>query len=155
MEDYIVKGAKNHIHDLWGFDSMRLTTLEEGHAVVKATTGAGFGNTRDFIHGGVLMALCDMTASAAVYSFAKRNVTLQSSFNFTHGVAIDENEQMTCDAHVVHNGRKTVVVETAVADSAGRICVRATFTQFVVQMMTKSDPVPQTAQQRGEIKKTL
>lgn len=144
MQDYIIRGATNHIHNLTGFDTMELVELKEGFARVQAVTATGFANTRIFIHGGVLMALCDMTASAAVYSYGKRNVTLQSNFNFTHGIAVDDNATMTCEATVAHNGRQTVVVDVVVKDSGGRVCVKATFTQFVVQNMTADDPIPQT-----------
>lgn len=151
MEDYIKQGARNHIHDLDGFDDMVLTSLEEGRAVVRAHTGTGFANTRCFVHGGVLMALCDMTTSAAVYSYGKRNVTLQCNFNFVHGVDIDDDALMTCEAVVVHNGRQTVVVETTVKDANGRVCVRATFTQFVVQIMGPDDELPMTPAQKASI----
>lgn len=149
MEDYIKQGATNHIHNIEGFDSMVLTELTEGHAVVQAKTGTGFANTRNFIHGGVLMALCDMTASAAVYSYGKRNVTLQCNFNFVHGVGVDDNALMTCEADVVHNGRQTVVAEVVVKDPAGRVCVRASFTQFVVQIMGPDDELPMTPTQKA------
>ncbi len=151
MEDYIKQGARNHIHNLEGFDHMELTTLEEGRAVVKVKTETGFANTRNFIHGGALMALCDMTSSAAVYSYGKRNVTLQCNFNFEHGVAVDDNAEMTCEAIVVHNGRQTVVVETKVMDANGRICVRATFTQFIVQIMGPEDEIPMTPTQKAAL----
>lgn len=150
MKDYILHGAQNHIHDLTGFNTMKLIELKEGFAKVEAVTGTGFANTRIFIHGGALMTLCDMTASAAVYSYGKRNVTLQSSFNFTHGISVDDDATMTCEATVVHNGRQTVVVDVVVKDRNGRVCVKATFTQFVVQLMTADDPIPQTPLQMQE-----
>lgn len=150
MQDYILQGARNHIHNLVGFDGMKLVELEEGFAKVEAATTAGFANTRSFIHGGVLMTLCDMTASAAVYSLGKRNVTLQCGFNFTHGISTDESTTMTCEATVDHNGRQTVVVDVVVKDGNGRVCVKATFTQFVVQLMTENDPIPQTPLQMRE-----
>ena len=151
MEDYINQGAHNHIHNIEGFDTMSLIELEEGRAVVQAKTGTGFANTRNFIHGGVLMALCDMTASAAVYSYGKRNVTLQCGFNFLHGVDVDDESVMTCEADVAHNGRKTVVVDVVVKDPKGRVCVKATFTQFVVQTMGPEDEIPMTPSQKAAI----
>lgn len=149
MKDYIKQGARNHIHNLDGFDSMHLTTLDEGYALVHARTGTGFANTRNFIHGGVLMALCDMTVSAAVYSYGKRNVTLQCNFNFIRGVDVDDGSLMACEAHVVHNGKKTVVAEVTVKDAQERLCVKATFTQFVVQLMDENDEIPMTPTQKA------
>ncbi len=151
MEDYIIQGARNHIHGIYDFDedNVKVIGLEEGRATVEATMATGFSNTRDFVHGGVLMAICDMTASAAVYTFGKRNITLQSSFNFTRGVPVDDSSRMICDARVVHNGRQTAVVEVEIRDPEGRICVRATFTQFIIGTMSEEDPIPLTPLQKA------
>lgn len=157
MEDYIKQGACNHVHALadFDFDHVKVVELEEGHAVVEAVTATGFANTRNFIHGGVLMALCDMTVSAAVYTYAKRNVTLQSSFNFFRGLDVDDGARMICDARVVHNGRKTVVADAEIRDAQGRVCVKGTFTQFVVGIMGPDDPMPLSPMQASGEDPTL
>lgn len=149
MQDFILEGARNHIHDLTGFDSLELVELEEGFAKVEAATATGFGNTQNSIHGGVLMTMCDMTASAAVYSFCKRNVTLQCNFNFIRPVAINGAARMTCEARVAHNGRQTVVVDVVLKNGEGKTCVKATFTQYITEIISEGDPIPQTAVQRA------
>ena len=68
-----------------------------------------------------------------------------------YGVDVDDESVMTCEADVAHNGRKTVVVDVVVKDPKGRVCVKATFTQFVVQIMGPEDEIPMTPSQKAAI----
>lgn len=140
MEDYLVEGTLEHIHGLSGFDSMRLVAMEPGRVVVKSKAHSGLENIYGNVHGGSIMTLVDMTASAAGYTLGKHVITLSSNTNFVRALPIN-NEDMKVVSEVVHNGRNTMIVETKIFDSRGKICVRNTTTMYVPKLVGADDPI--------------
>ena len=58
-----------------------------------------------------------------------RTVTIESKTNFLGAV---RNGTVTARAHALHIGKTTIVVETDVLDSSGRLVARTTQTQAVL-----------------------
>lgn len=146
LPDYILQGCINHIHDIYGFRNIKLAHVSKGHSVIVIPTTKGFGNVHGRMHGGALMALCDISSGLTVYSLGKDNVTLSANFNFMRGVNIDKAKTIRCEGRVVHNGKRTCVVNVDVVDENGIVCVRGTFTQFVIKEITPDDPIPVSTQ---------
>lgn len=142
MEDYLLAGIKNHIHDLRDFKAMRLKKVEPGYAKVQVKAHEGMANCYQNLHGGSLMVLADMVASTAAFACGKHVITLQSSTNFVHGIPADD-QLITIEARVIHNGSRTMVVETQILDEAGTLCVINSSTMFVPKMVEESDPIPE------------
>jgi uncharacterized protein (TIGR00369 family) len=130
----------HHIHGLSGFDSMRLVAMEPGRVVVKSKAHKGLENIYGNIHGGSIMTLVDMTASAAGYSLGKHVITLSSNTNFVRALPIND-EDVKVVSEVVHNGKTTIIVETKIYNSVGKVAVRNTTTMYVPYKVNPDDPI--------------
>ena len=140
MEDYLVEGILHHFHGLSGFDSMRCVAIEPGRVVMKSKAHSWLENIYGNIHGGSIMTLVDMTASAAGYSLGKHVITLSSNTNFVRALPIN-NEDVKVISEVVHNGKSTMIVETKIYDGRGKVCVRNTTTMYVPKLVRPEDPI--------------
>jgi uncharacterized protein (TIGR00369 family) len=90
--------------------------------------------TGDILHGGVIMALAD-SAGAACASLnlpkgAAGTATIESKTNFLGAV---RNGSVIATATPLHAGGTTIVVETAVRDSSGKLVAKVTQTQMVLR----------------------
>lgn len=140
MEDYLVEGILHHFHGLSGFDSMRCVSIEPGRVVMKSKAHQGLENIYGNIHGGSIMTLVDMTASAAGYSLGKHVITLSSNTNFVRALPIN-NEDVKVVSEVVHNGRSTMIVETKIYSPEGKVAVRNTTTMYIPKLVDPGDPI--------------
>ncbi|MDO4533443.1 MAG: PaaI family thioesterase [Coriobacteriia bacterium] len=140
MEDYLLEGVLHHFHGLSGFDSMRCVAIEPGRVVMKSKAHSGLENIYGNVHGGSIMTLVDMTASAAGYSLGKHVITLSSNTNFVRALPIN-NEDVKVVSEVVHNGKSTMIVETKIYDGRGKVCVRNTTTMYVPKLVHPEDPI--------------
>lgn len=86
------------------------------------------------MHGGVIMALADSAGGAcAVLNLpedASGTTTIESKTNFLGAV---RNGAVTATATPLHRGGTTIVVETLVRDSAGKLVAKTTQTQLVLR----------------------
>src|SRR5882762_4159352 len=76
--------------------------------------------TGGILHGGVIMALADSAGAA----------TIESRTNFLGAVRAGG---VVASATPLHTGGTTIVVETAVRDSSGRLVAKVTQTQMVLR----------------------
>jgi uncharacterized protein (TIGR00369 family) len=84
------------------------------------------------LHGGVLMSLAD--TAGAVCAFLNlppgtRTVTIESKTNFLGAI---REGTVTARSRPLHVGKTTIVVETDVLDSSGRLVARTMQTQAVL-----------------------
>jgi 1,4-dihydroxy-2-naphthoyl-CoA hydrolase len=86
------------------------------------------------MHGGVIMALADSAGGAcAVLNLpedASGTTTIESKTNFLGAV---RGGAVTATATPLHRGGTTIVVETLVRDSAGKLVAKTTQTQLVLR----------------------
>jgi uncharacterized protein (TIGR00369 family) len=87
------------------------------------------------LHGGAVMALADSAGAVAAFlnlpEGALGTSTISSSTSFLRGVT--EGAVVTATSTVLHRGRTTIAVETAVTDDQGRLVAKVTQTQAVLQ----------------------
>ena len=140
MEDYLVQGTIEHIHSLQGFDSMRLVAMEPGRVVVKSKAHRGFENIYENVHGGAIMTLIDMAATAAGFTLGKHVITLSSNSNFIRPLPTGDYD-IKVVSEVVHNGRTTMIVETKIYDGRGKECVRNTTTMYIPKLVDPEDDI--------------
>jgi uncharacterized protein (TIGR00369 family) len=90
--------------------------------------------TAGLMHGGAIMALADSAGGACALlnlpADASGTATIESKTNFLGAV---RSGAVTATATPLHVGRTTIVVETSVRDSAGRLVARVTQTQMVLR----------------------
>ena len=90
--------------------------------------------TAGVLHGGLLMALADSVGAMAAFlnlpSGAVGTTTIESKTNFLRAVREGFVEAVAKPLHV---GRTTIVVDTELRDSRGKLVARVTQTQAVLQ----------------------
>jgi|SRR5690348_14150938 uncharacterized protein (TIGR00369 family) len=86
------------------------------------------------LHGGVIMALADSAGGAVALlnlpDGASGTATIESKTNFLGAV---RKGTVTATATPLHRGGTTIVAETSVRDSAGRLVAKVTQTQLVLR----------------------
>jgi 1,4-dihydroxy-2-naphthoyl-CoA hydrolase len=86
------------------------------------------------LHGGVIMALADSSGGACAMlnlpQDATGTATIESKTNFLGAV---RGGSVTATATPLHRGGTTIVVETLVRDSAGKLVAKTTQTQLVLR----------------------
>jgi len=90
-------------------------------------------NRRGVLHGGAMMALGDtlggMTASAALNG--RGTATIESKTNFFAAVPKGDTVHAICTP--LHSGRTTIVLETRITRSDGKLAAIVTQTQLVFE----------------------
>lgn len=86
--------------------------------------------TGGLLHGGALMALADCCGGVLAFlnlpDGAIGTATIESKTNFLRGV---RDGAAHADAHVLHAGRTTIVIETTIAREDGALAAKVTQTQ--------------------------
>ena len=85
------------------------------------------------LHGGYLMALADSAAATLAFLNLPEGATTSTIEAKTNFLAAVRDGVVTARAELVHKGRMTIVVQTDVADAAGRLVSRTLQTQAVLQ----------------------
>lgn len=90
--------------------------------------------TNGILHGGAIMALADSAGGACALlnlpDDAAGTATIESKINFLGAV---RGGTATATATPLHRGRTTIVIETSVRDSQGKITAKVTQTQIVLR----------------------
>ncbi|HUR26369.1 MAG TPA: PaaI family thioesterase [Candidatus Thermoplasmatota archaeon] len=111
----------------------RLVSWSPEGAIVEADVDGRFANPTGVLHGGVLMGLADSAMGLTVTGLlaegqAGTNTDLQMRFlRPTKG-----GGRLTATARVVRQGRRTLVLECDVVDSAGKLVARASSSFLVL-----------------------
>ncbi|WP_166361106.1 PaaI family thioesterase [Pseudomonas akapageensis] len=92
----------------------RLQRLDKGVAEVTLTLAPQLRNRAGKLHGGAMFSLVDTAmglACSSAHGFDQQSVTLECKINYLR--AVSEGEVL-CVAKVLHNGRRTLVVDAEV-----------------------------------------
>jgi uncharacterized protein (TIGR00369 family) len=107
-----------------------------------AAEGVGFSldwapalcTSNGILHGGVIMALADSAGASCAFlnlpKDASGTSTIESKTNFLGAV---RSGTVTAIATPLHVGGTTIVVETSVRDTTGRLVAKVTQTQIVLR----------------------
>jgi len=94
----------------------------------------GLCTANGILHGGVIMALADSSGGACAMlnlpPDASGTTTIESKTNFLGAV---RGGSVTATSTPLHRGGTTIVVETLVCDSAGKLVAKTTQTQLVLR----------------------
>lgn len=114
--------------NLLGFQAVH---AEPGHVTLRLPFTENLLQSHGRVHGGALFALADHACGWAVHSTlepGERCATLEMKINY---IAAVHDEDCLANAHVVHKGRTSVVVEAELKTAAGRL-VAKTLATFIV-----------------------
>ena len=93
-----------------------------------------FTNWNGMMHGGALMAYADSLGGTTGHANLKpgqRTTTIESKTNFFAGVPIGDVARAECVP--LHRGRTTIVVQTRITRSDGKLAAIVTQTQMVLE----------------------
>ena len=115
------------------FMGMRITHLSRDKVEAELVVRSELENRFGALHGGAVMALADNlggTATLANLPPGARTATLESKTNFFVGIPLGDTARAECTA--LHRGRSTMVWQTKITRSDGRLCALVTQTQLVI-----------------------
>lgn len=115
----------NHFYNCLG---IKLEKVYQGHSLqtIEITLGK-HTNLYGYIHGGVIMSIGDSCMVIACASLGKKVVTVDTNINFIKNVQAPAI--VKAEGKVLHNGKKTIVMEARLYDVKGEVLsyMRGTF----------------------------
>lgn len=119
---------------LAGTLGMRTDEYSAERVVVSLDWAPSLCTANGILHGGVIMALADSAGGASAMlnlpHGSTGTATIESKTNFLGAV---RNGTVTATATPLHRGATTIVVETSVRDSTGKLVAKVTQTQLVLR----------------------
>jgi 1,4-dihydroxy-2-naphthoyl-CoA hydrolase len=115
------------------FLGMKVTHISPERVTAELPAREEFNNRFGIMHGGAIMALADNlggTATSANLKDGQSTTTIESKTNFFAAIPIGDTAYAECVA--LHRGRTTMVWQTRVTRSDGRLCAMVTQTQLVL-----------------------
>ena len=122
---------------LLGMDAPR---VEPGHAVFTMEPGEHLYNPIGSVHGGMFATLLDSALGCAVHSKLSAGVgytTVDLAVTYLRPVTRNTG-RLTCEAEVIHGGRKIATARAQIVDDEGHFYVTATATCLIFQPETSS-----------------
>ncbi len=87
-------------------------------------------NLYSYIHGGVLLTIGDSSMGVACASLGKRVVTLDTSTSFISNIKAPAT--ITSEASLIHNGRRTIIMQAKILDENRTLLCTMRATYYVV-----------------------
>jgi uncharacterized protein (TIGR00369 family) len=112
---------------------VKFTHLSRDRVAAELPARAELANRKNVLSGGVLMALADIlggTAAAANLPLGASTTTIESKTNFFAPVALGDTVFAECTP--LHRGRTTMVWQTRITRSDGKLAALVTQTQLVM-----------------------
>ena len=115
------------------FMGVNVITRSPERSEAELTNRDDLCNRRDVMHGGAIMALADimggMTASAGIPA-GHFTATIESKTNFLAGIPKGDTVRAVCTP--VHTGQTTIVLQTNITRSDGKLAAMVLQTQIVL-----------------------
>jgi len=115
------------------FLGIKLTHVSPERVEAEIVARPEFDNSVGLLHGGVIMSLADNLGGAATMANlpeGAQTTTIESKTNFFAGIPLGDTAHAECTA--LHRGRTTMVWQTRITRSDGRLCAMVTQTQLVL-----------------------
>jgi 1,4-dihydroxy-2-naphthoyl-CoA hydrolase len=115
------------------FLGIKITHVSPERVVAELAVRRELATVPDILHGGAIMALADNLGGAAtVVNLPKgaRTATIESKTNFFAAIPVGETAHAECTP--LHRGRTTMVWQTKITRSDGRLCALVIQTQIVI-----------------------
>jgi uncharacterized protein (TIGR00369 family) len=115
------------------FMGMKITEISTDRVTAELLVRDEIENRFGAMHGGAVMALADNlggTATLANLPDGARTATIESKTNFFAPIPLGDTARAECTP--LHRGRTTMVWQTRITRSDGRLCALVTQTQIVI-----------------------
>jgi 1,4-dihydroxy-2-naphthoyl-CoA hydrolase len=117
-----------------GLMGVRIKELAADRVVAEMKVRPDLCTTGGILHGGASMALADTLGAVGTFlnlAPDRRTTTTDSSTKFIAGARLHSTATAECIA--LHRGRTTMVWQTSVRNSEGKLCALVTQTQLVLE----------------------
>lgn len=111
------------------WDNFDIEFVNEGHVLVTTVVSKESLNRYGHAHGGYLFTLCDEVSGLTALSAGVDSVTIQSNINYLTGA--DQGEKLWIEGQIIHNGRRSKVIDVVIKNSHMAVVAKGTFTMFV------------------------
>jgi uncharacterized protein (TIGR00369 family) len=114
---------------------MEVPHIDPGRAVFTLEAGEHLYNPIGSVHGGVLATLLDSALGCAVHSTLPAGVGYTTiDLNVTYlRPATRDSGRLTCEAELIHSGRKVATSRAQIVDDDGRLYATATTTCLILR----------------------
>ena len=115
------------------FLGIKLTHVSSDRVEAELEVRKELATIPDILHGGAVMALADnLGGVATVVNLPEgaRTATIESKTNFFAGIPVGDTAYAECTP--LHRGRSTMVWQTRITRSDGRLCALVIQTQIVM-----------------------
>jgi uncharacterized protein (TIGR00369 family) len=114
---------------------MEVPRIDPGRAVFTLEAGEHLYNPIGSVHGGVLATLLDSALGCAVHSTLPAGVGYTTiDLNVTYlRPATRDSGRLTCEAELIHSGRKVATCRAHIVDDDGRLYATATTTCLILR----------------------
>ena len=115
------------------FMGMKITHISRDKVEAELVVREELNNRFGVLHGGAVMALADNlggTATMANLPEGGHTATIESKTNFFAGIPVGDTARAECTP--LHRGRTTMVWQTRITRSDGRLCALVIQTQIVM-----------------------
>jgi 1,4-dihydroxy-2-naphthoyl-CoA hydrolase len=115
------------------FLGIKITHISPERIEAELTVRKELTTVPDILHGGAIMALADNLGGAATVvnlPQGARTATIESKTNLFAAVPLGDTARAECTP--LHRGRTTMVWQTRITRSDGRLCALVTQTQIVI-----------------------
>jgi uncharacterized protein (TIGR00369 family) len=119
------------------FLGIKITEVTRDRVTAELQARDDLNNRHGIMHGGAIMALADNlggTATTANLKPGQRTATIESKTNFFASIPIGDTAYAECTP--LHRGRTTMVWQTRITRSDGKLCALVTQTQAVLEPRT-------------------
>ena len=119
------------------FLGIKITEVTRERVMAELPVRDDLNNRHGIMHGGAIMALADNlggTATTANLKPGQRTATIESKTNFFASIPIGDTAYAECTP--LHRGRTTMVWQTRITRSDGKLCALVTQTQAVLEPRT-------------------
>jgi uncharacterized protein (TIGR00369 family) len=116
------------------FLGIKMTHISPERVTAELYVKEELNNRFNIMHGGAIMALADNiggTATTANLKEGQTTTTIESKTNFFAAIPIGDTAKAECTA--LHRGRTTMVWQTRITRSDGKLCAMVTQTQVVLE----------------------
>jgi uncharacterized protein (TIGR00369 family) len=116
------------------FLGIKMTHISPERVTAELYVKEELNNRFNIMHGGAIMALADNiggTATTANLKEGQTTTTIESKTNFFAAIPIGDTAKAECTA--LHRGRTTMVWQTRITRSDGKLCAMVTQTQLVLE----------------------
>jgi 1,4-dihydroxy-2-naphthoyl-CoA hydrolase len=115
------------------FMGMKITHLSRDKITAEIFVREELNNRFGAMHGGAVMALADNLGGTATFANLPeggRTATIESKTNFFAPIPVGDTAYAECTP--LHRGRTTMVWQTRITRTDGRLCALVTQTQIVI-----------------------